>query len=131
MKSKGKLINLALVITPLFGFLEWGGNNKMFLFQGEWDVLSKLFTDPVAAIHPFTVLPMLGQIILIITLFQKEPSRTLSLIGMGCIGILLLLIFLIGIWEVNIKTTASTLPFLICSVLAVRLYIFNKSKLNT
>lgn len=116
---KRKILNLLLIITSLFGYLEWGTDNKMFLFQGEWEVLAKLVQDPLAAAHPFTLMPLFGQIILLFTLFQKEPGKTLTLIGLGCLSLLLLFMLLIGILSFNLKILLSTIPFIITGVLVV------------
>lgn len=124
---KSKIINLSLILTSLLGYLEWGKDNSMFLFQGEIDVISKLFTDPTSVIHPFTLLPLIGQLLLVVTLFQKKPSRILTFLGMGGIGILLLLMLAIGIMGPNFKIIISTLPFLVTGVLAIRHYRRNKS----
>ncbi len=116
---KRKILNLLLIITSLFGYLEWGTENKMFLFQGEWEVLVKLFQDPVAAAHPFTLMPLFGQILLLITLFQKEPGKIITFIGLGCLSLLLLFMFLIGILSLNFKILLSTIPFIITGVLVM------------
>jgi len=116
---KRKILNLLLIITSLFGYLEWGTENKMFLFQGEWEVLVKLFQDPVAAAHPFTLMPLFGQILLLITLFQKEPGKILTFIGLACLSLLLLFMFLIGILSLNFKILLSTIPFIITGVLVM------------
>ncbi|MBL8123994.1 MAG: hypothetical protein KIT61_05705 [Pyrinomonadaceae bacterium] len=113
---KRKILNLLLIITSLFGYLEWGTENKMFLFQGEWEVLIKLFQDPVAAAHPFTLTPLFGQILLLITLFQKEPGKILTFVGLACLSLLLLFMFLIGILSLNFKILLSTIPFIITGV---------------
>lgn len=114
-----KILNLLLVVTSLFGYLEWGTDNRMFLFQGEWEVLAKLFQDPVAAAHPFTLMPLFGQIILLFTLFQKEPGKILTFIGLACLSLLLLFMFLIGILSLNLKILLSTIPFIITGVLVM------------
>lgn len=116
---KRKILNLLLIITSLFGYLEWGTENKMFLFQGEWEVLVKLFQDPVAAAHPFTLMPLFGQVLLLITLFQKEPGKIITFIGLGCLSLLLLFMFLIGILSLNFKILLSTIPFIITGVLVM------------
>lgn len=116
---KRKDLNLLLMITSLFGYLEWGTENKMFLFQGEWEVLVKLFQDPVAAAHPFTLMPLFGQILLLITLFQREPGKILTFIGLACLSLLLLFMFLIGILSLNFKILLSTIPFIITGVLVM------------
>lgn len=114
-----KALNLALIATSLVAYLEWGGNNSMFLFQGEWDILQKLFTDPMSVAHPFTVLPMLGQVLLFTTLFQNQPSKILTWIGILGMGILLLFIFIIGLMGLNLKITMSVVPFLVIAIISI------------
>ena len=117
---KAKILNVLLVIASLIGYLEWSGDSKSFLFQVEVEILTKAIHDPASVIHPFTVLPFLGQLLLVITWFQKNPGRKLTYAGMACIGILMLLIFVIGILSMNYKIIISTLPFLILAVVTIR-----------
>lgn len=117
---KQKILNLLLIVFSLAGYLEWGNGNHSFLFQAEWEVLSKIFSDPFSVIHPFTIIPMAGQLLLITTLFQKKPGKWLTYSGIGSIAILLLFILFIGIISLNIKIAASTLPFLAISVWAIK-----------
>lgn len=119
MLMKKKILNLCLVITSLFGYLEWGKNNSIFLFMGEWEILKKIFTEPLSVLHPLVVLPLIGQILLIVTLFQKEPGKKLTYIGFASISILFLLMLFIGVIDVNIKILASTLPFLSIGVYTI------------
>ncbi|MBK9153979.1 MAG: hypothetical protein IPM25_07135 [Chloracidobacterium sp.] len=115
-----KVLNGLAILTSLFGYLEWGGGNGAFLFQAELEVFGKLFSDPVSAAHPFTLVPLLGQVLLLITLFQKEPSRWLTYIGIACLALLLLMMVLVGVLGSNFKILLSTLPFLVTAVLAIR-----------
>ena len=123
---KSKLLNFLLIITSLIGYLEWGGSNQTFLFQAEGEILVKLFSNPSSALHLFTVLPMLGQVLLIFTLFQKQPAKVLTYIGIGALGLLLGFMFVIGLLGLNYKIILSTIPFLTLSFLAIRHY--NKTK---
>lgn len=91
----------------------------MFLFQGEIDILSRLFHDPLSAAHPFTLLPLLGQIILLVTFFQKNPSKILTFIGLGCLSVLLLFMFLIGVLSLNFKILLSTIPFIVTGIVVI------------
>lgn len=125
---KGKILNLCLILTSLFGYLEWGKDNSSFLFQAELEIFSKLISDPISAFHPLTILPLLGQILLAITLFQKKPSKVLNYIGLGGIGILLLFMFVIGLISLNYKIALSTLPFLITGFLAFKHHRNNGDK---
>lgn len=125
---KNKILNLLLIITSLLGYLEWSGNNHSFLFQAETEILSKLFNTPNSILHPFTIVPLLGQLILVITLFQKTPNKILTYIGIGSLGILLLFMFIIGLLHLNYKIILSTIPFILLSIITIR--HFQKRKLN-
>ena len=116
---KRKILNGLAVLTSLVGYLEWGGGNSSFLFQAEWEVLGKFVNDPVAAAHPFTLLPLLGQVLLLVTLFQREPNRWLTYIGIACLSLLLVFMFLIGLLSLNFKILLSTIPFIVTAVLAI------------
>lgn len=117
---KSKLFNFLLIVSSLTGYLEWSGNSHSFLFQAEGKIITKLFTDPVEALHPFTILPMIGQILLIITLFQKTPARSLTYISIVGLGILLGFIFIIGVMSMNFKIMISAVPFIIISIITIR-----------
>lgn len=119
---KRKAYNLGLLLTSLIGYLEWGGNNSAFLFQAESEILLKLFTEPGSVVHPFTLLPMAGQLILVVTLLLKEPTKVLTFVGIACIGLLLWFMFLIGLLTISVKVLLSSLPFLVLSYFTVRLY---------
>lgn len=117
---KSKILNACLILTSLLGYLEWGTDQKMFLLQGEMEILTKLFDDPLSALHPFTVLPLFGQILLLITLFQSKPSKLLTYSGLGCLSILLLFMFFIGLISFNYKIVLSTIPFIVTGILTIR-----------
>jgi hypothetical protein len=125
---KSKLLNFLLIITSLFGYLEWGGDSHTFLFTAEWEVLSRLFSDPVSVLHPFTILPLTGQILLLITLFQKQPGKILTYISIGGIGVLLVFIFIAGALSLNFKIMLSVIPFITVAILAIRHYRTIKGK---
>ena len=119
---KDKLLNVCLILTSFIGYLEWGGNNSMFLLQGEIEIFSKFVKDSNSIVHPFILLPLIGQLLLLYTLFQKRTNKMVTYIGIGGIGILLLFMFLIGLISLNYKILISTIPFLITAVLTARNY---------
>jgi hypothetical protein len=108
-----KIVNTLLLLTSLIGYLEWGKDNKTFLFQAEADVIRKLIADPASAFHPLVLLPLAGQLALLITIFQKLPSRMLTIFGIAGIGILFAVILLAGLMGMNLKVVVSTVPFLV------------------
>lgn len=88
----------------------------MFVFQIQWDIF---FGDSVKKenfVHPAIALPFIGQLLLLITLFQKEPSRKLTIIGIILMGLLTILLLLIGILGMNFKMILSVLPFIGLSI---------------
>ena len=119
---KSKFLNFLLIITSLIGYLEWGTNTHTFLFQAEGEILFKLITNPSSVLHPLTILPMIGQLLLIFTLFQKKPSKKLTYISIAALGILLGFMLVIGLLSLNYKIIISTIPFIVVAVLAVRHY---------
>lgn len=120
-----KLLNFGLLIFFLVGYLEWGQTESTYIFRGELDVLQKLFTDPMSVLHPLILIPFGGQLILLFTIFQNTPSRRLTLIGLACLSILILVIFLIGVMGLNFKMLGSTLPFIITGILVLK---YNRKK---
>lgn len=119
---KSKILNLLLIITSLLGYIEWSGDNQTFLFQAEATLFPKIFTDPASVIHPFTLFPFVGQLILLITLFQSKPSKILSYTGIGSLSLLLVFIFIIGWLSMNFKIILSTIPFITLAVFAILHY---------
>jgi len=119
-KMKSKVLNFLLIFSSLFGYLEWSGNKHLFLFEAEAEIFSKLFTDPVSVLHPFTVLPIVGQILLVITLFQKTPNKTLTYISLAGLGLLLGFIFIVGLMSINFKIIISTIPFIVLAIFVIR-----------
>jgi hypothetical protein len=118
---KSKLLNVLLLLTSLVGYLEWGQNRKMFLFQLEAEIFTKFLRDSVSILHPFILLPFLGQVLLLITLFQKNPGKKLTYIGIGAIGILMALVLLIGCLNLNLWIIISAIPFFVISFITIRL----------
>jgi len=113
---KEKVLSVLLILTSLLGYLEWGQGQQLFLFQAEGEILLKLWADPKSVLHPLILMPLMGQILLAITVVQRTPSRILVYIGMGSLSILLGLMCIIGIISFNLKILFSTLPFLVLSV---------------
>lgn len=117
---KNRLLIILLLFTSLFIYLEWGGGSSSFLFKLEFDVLKKLISDPVSVLHPFVILPLLGQMLLLIALFFNSPGKWLLFAGIVFLSLLPAVILLVGLLSVNIKILLSLLPYLIVLVLVVR-----------
>ena len=116
-----KLLNVLLILFSLILYLEWGTDNNAFLGQTEYELLF-VKRSMLSFMHPFVLVPLTGQLLLFITLFQKSPGKVLSYIGFGALSVLILFVFLIGLFGGNFKIAFSALPFLITGVLMMRAY---------
>ncbi len=116
---KTRLLHLLLFVTSLLGYMEWGIDNHSFLFQAEVELLSKLFTDPLSVIHPFTIIPLFGQALLIVNIVRAKPVKWISYTAISCIGLLFLMLIFIGLWGMNIKMTLASLPFILISIYTI------------
>lgn len=81
--TKAKILNALLILTSLMGYLEWGKDNQVFLFQAEGQILLRLLNEPVAVAHSFTVLPMLGQLIFSDYVVSKKSRKNINLYRYG------------------------------------------------
>ncbi len=117
---KSKVLNFCLILSSFLGYLEWGTNQSGFLIEVEWQIFSGILDDPTSFIHPFIIIPLLGQVLLFITLFQKKPSRLLTFLGLGCLALLLLFILFVGFLSMNFKIIASISPFLFFGILSIK-----------
>ena len=117
--NKTKWLNLALVGSFLIGYMEWGKDQKMFIYEAFVDIIQKAVADPVNFLHPFILLPLAGFIGILYTLFQNKPSRTLTLLSLGGMALIMVFIFLIGVFTGNVKMILYNLPFLMLLIVVV------------
>ena len=83
-------------------------------------MLGKFVNDPVAAAHPFTLLPLFGQVLLLVTLLSGSRTGGLRTSGSRAFSLLLVFMFLIGLLSLNLpKILLSTIPFIVTAVLAI------------
>lgn len=115
-----RILNACLLLTFLAGYLEWGGGNQVFIFQAEAELLVKAISHPKEVLHPFILIPFLGQLLLLYSLFQPKPGRVLTLTGLACLSTIMLFLFVIGIISPNLKILGSVIPFLIVGVVVLR-----------
>jgi peptidoglycan/LPS O-acetylase OafA/YrhL len=115
-----KILNLLAILSFQIGYLAWGHGKALFVFQGEIELFKKAASHPLTLFHPIILIPFIGQILLVFTLFQKEPGKTLTFIGVACLAVLMLLLLFIGVSVPDFKILTSALPFIAISVLVLR-----------
>ncbi|NUQ26160.1 MAG: hypothetical protein HUU34_19595 [Saprospiraceae bacterium] len=115
-----KTLNILLILTSLLGYIEWGKDQHSFLFQMEYELIFGAARDASNFAHPIILLPLLGQLIILFTIFQKTPNIWLTFIGLGCLSTIMLLILAAGIGSLNYRIILSALPFVITGILIIR-----------
>jgi CHASE1-domain containing sensor protein len=113
---------LAALLSPLFCLLEWGGGNSAFLYEVEYQILFQQENKGESLMHPAVFIPMAGQLLLMMALFQRSPQKRWVYAGLALIGLLVLLVLLVGLLSKNIRIAGSTLPFLASAWWCVRLF---------
>jgi len=116
-KSTLQLINLGILLAFSICYLEWGGGNSSFIFQAEYELFRK--TDDLlgSLTHPLILAGLIGQILLLYSIFKKTPNRLLNSIGVLILSPVVLLALLGGVLSLNWKVIAFALPFVILSVI--------------
>ena len=110
MTSSKKVI-LGLFLSSFIGYLEWADQSE-FIVQIEFDLLRKSNQSPEAFLHPFILIPLLGQLLLAFALLTAKPKMSWMLIASTAIALLFLMLLLVGILSWNPKMMLCTLPFL-------------------
>lgn len=126
MNMKVRIAGLLLLLTSLIGYLEWGNGQTAFLFQVEYGLFFGGLNSAENFQHPFIFLPLLGQVLILITIFQQTPNRMLMIGGIACISVLMLMILIVGVLSLHATIAVSSCPFLILSVWVYRNLKFNR-----
>lgn len=116
---KIRIATLAVILSSFIGYLEWGGEQSGFLLEMEMNIL--ISGAKQALVHPAFLIPFIGQLLLLITLFQREQKRWMIYTGTGMLSLLLVFIFIIGILSLNVKILASASPFIFSAGVLLRL----------
>ena len=115
-----RALNICLLLTSLIGYLEWGKDMHSFLWQTERDLIFSTTHHSETFLHPFVLLPLCGQLLLLFTAFQKTPGRVLTYIGLACLSVIMLMILLVGLMSLNMRIALSAVPFVVVGVLVLR-----------
>lgn len=117
--NKGKIIITLLLLTSLIGYTEWGNQQSMFIFQMEYALFFGNKGNVANFSHPLIFIPLIGQLILLVTIFVKQPKKNVVIIGASAIFILLFIYFLVGLLTQNLAIIGSTLPYLIVYIYTI------------
>lgn len=108
----------------LICYLEWGKDSSSFVYQTEYSLLFERDKSTDTFTHPFILIPLIGQLIILISVFSESIKRKFVITGIAFQALLVLMLFFIGLLSVNFKILISTLPFLVFS----SIYIYKTRK---
>jgi hypothetical protein len=111
-----RLTGVFLFCSFLICHLTWA-NHSAFLFQLEYALL---FLEKKSAgnfLYPVVLLPLIGQLLLLLSIFQRKPSHRLQMVAAALLGLLVLLILFTGMLSRQFMTALSTLPFIAAVIL--------------
>ena len=117
---KRRLLHIGLLLSSLLGYMAWGAGQDAFLVEAEYQLLTGRGGDGAFS-HPLVLLPMIGQLLLLFTIFQQVPSKLLTTIAILLLGILMLFVLLAGIFGQRWLMVLSVLPFLVLAIFHFRL----------
>lgn len=123
---KGRLLTLLLLISSLIVYLIWGNDNCNYLWEMEITLFKKAIQAVKHLTHPLVLLPLFGQLLLIVSIFKKRAKRIIRFIGMFHLSVLILLIFSIGLFSGNAKISLLSLPFVVVCTLNTIEFIYFK-----
>jgi hypothetical protein len=113
-----KLLNALLILTPLMGYMEWA-DQHMFIYELEYDLLFNFREKQDAFLHPLILLPLIGQLVLIITLFQREPNKKLTFTGIALLSTIMVFLFFIGFIAKSPAIALYAAPFIVTAIITV------------
>lgn len=66
---RNRILQMLILLSSFIVYLSWGKSQSNHIYEMEWEILKRIFTDLKFVFHPFILLPLLGQLILFFTLF--------------------------------------------------------------
>lgn len=117
-----RLLSILLIISFQFGYLQWGSNDHMFVFEVEAALISNFASKYRSLLHPFILVPLIGFILHIYNIIKPGIRKRYPLIGIVCLSTLMLMLLFIGLLAQKGKIIVSTLPFIMIAVISVLYY---------
>jgi hypothetical protein len=133
--SKQRLINILLLLAFLSCYVDSGHDGSEFIIEMEFDMLHfGMAQSPDIVLVIFLLIILVGELLLIIPLFTNDvrKSRTSTGVGITILSLVVLPIFILGMFTVNLHSILSTLPFLcLTGITMVRFKKLKNARMNS
>jgi hypothetical protein len=111
-----RLLNIALLITFLFVYLDWFHDGAGFIWQVESSMFSELHFHIgllANAVFLLFILTFIGQALLIVGAIKAHYSKRVTICAVILLNPIVVLVLIMGLLIPDIKIALSTAPFLI------------------
>jgi hypothetical protein len=120
-----RLIKIGIFISFLICYVDFGHDGAVFVGEIEYKIIVNLKDSMESFSILFFLISFLGQLIIFISIFKNNDLRKIFL-GTIMLSVIVLLIFILGLFTTNIKIIISTIPFISISI--IYFYRIAKSK---
>jgi hypothetical protein len=114
-----RLFKIALFVTFLICYLDFGHDSSGFVGQIEYLVIKNLNAEISTLQNPLFILAFIGQILILISVFNSNHSNGLIFLGIKLLGVIVLLILIFGVFLLSVKMIVSTIPFISVLILYI------------
>lgn len=122
------ILGVAVIISFSICYMEWGGGNKAFLAQAEYDLLFKHKDILQSLLHPLILSGLTGQLLVLYNAFVPYKRRWPLLTASLLLSAVPAMIFLSAVLSMNIKMMLSVIPFVMFNIINL---LYNKKQLET
>ena len=111
-----RLLNAGLILAFSICLMEWA-DKSAFVFQTEYQIFAEGENLLSSLTHPLILAGLIGQLLLLYVVIKPGVRNIYTTLGILILSPVVLMIFLSGALSLNVKIIASTLPFLVLSIL--------------
>lgn len=122
------ILGVAVIISFSICYMEWGGGNKAFLAEAEYDLLFKQKDIVQSLLHPLILSGLTGQLMVLYNAFLLFNRWWPLVTGSIILSAVPAMILLSGVLSMNSKMILSVMPFVIFNIINLR---YNKKQLET
>lgn len=119
---KGKLLNVLLIVASLFGVLPDNYGSGLFFYEAEAKVVGEFFGANSPYVQTYMIFPLTAQLLLVGTLFQKEPSKLITYIALLGLAFIYVVISFLELVIFGPEYSLGSIPYAIAVFFAIRHY---------
>lgn len=119
------ILGLAVIAAFSVCYMEWGGGNKAFVAEAEYEILFKKGEFLKSLFHPLILSGLTGQLLILYNSFSAKRRMWLLITATLILSAVPVMVLLSGALSMNLKSILSVIPFAVFSIINIR---FNKTE---